>query len=69
MLHFDTLAGQQPEWDHRVDLTAGYTFPVRGDKINLRLFGTVENVFDHDYYENGFRTVGRNGRIGLSLGF
>ena len=23
MLPFDTVAGQQPEWDHRVDLTAG----------------------------------------------
>jgi Outer membrane cobalamin receptor protein len=53
----------------KADLTAGYTFPMRGEKLSLRLFGTVENLFDHEYYENGFRTFGRNGRIGLSLGF
>lgn len=51
------------------DLTGGYTFPVRGEKMNLRLFGTLENVFGYDYFENGFRTTGRTGRVGLSLGF
>lgn len=53
----------------RADFTAGYTFPIRDDKLNLRLFGTIENLFDYDYFENGFRTVGRNGRIGLSFAF
>jgi vitamin B12 transporter len=51
------------------DLTGGYTFPVGGEKMNLRLFGTVENVFGYDYFENGFRTTGRTGRVGLSFGF
>jgi hypothetical protein len=57
------------EGNRRVDLTAGYTFPIKQDRFDLRLFGTIENVFDNDYFENGFRTVGRNGRVGLSFGF
>jgi len=55
--------------NRRVDLTAGYTFPINKDRFSLRVFGTVENVFDQDYFENGFRTVPRNGRIGVSFGF
>ena len=55
--------------NRRADLTAGYTFPLRNEKLNLRIYGTIENLFDYDYYENGFRTVGRNGRIGLNFGF
>ena len=55
--------------NRRADATAGYTFPLRGDKMNLRLFGTVENLFGYDYFENGFRTTGRTGRVGLSFGW
>jgi hypothetical protein len=33
------------------------------------LYGTVENLFGDEYYENGFRTVGRNARAGLAFGF
>ncbi|MEP7039871.1 MAG: TonB-dependent receptor, partial [Acidobacteriota bacterium] len=55
--------------NRRADLTAGYTFPFSKEKLNLRIYGTIENLFNYDYYENGFRTVGRNGRIGLSFGF
>ena len=55
--------------NRRGDLTAGYTFPLHKDKMNLRLYGTMENVFDYDYFENGFRTPGRNSRVGLSFGF
>jgi vitamin B12 transporter len=55
--------------NRRADLTAGYTFPLRGEKLNLRVFGTIENLFDDDYYENGFRTVGRNARGGVALSF
>jgi len=55
--------------NRRADLTAGYTFKMRQEKLNLRVFGTIENLFDYEYYENGFRTVGRNGRIGLAFGF
>jgi len=55
--------------NRRADLTAGYTIPFRSEKLNLRIFGTAENLFDNEYYENGFRTAGINGRIGVSFGF
>jgi outer membrane receptor protein involved in Fe transport len=55
--------------NRKADLTAGYTFPLNHDKMNVRLYGTVENLLDYEYFENGFRTPGRNGRIGLSFGF
>ena len=55
--------------NRRADLTAGYTLPLRSDELKLRLFGTVENVFGYEYFENGFQTVGRNARFGLSLAF
>ncbi|MFZ1701726.1 MAG: TonB-dependent receptor [Pyrinomonadaceae bacterium] len=51
------------------DLTAGYTFGPNKEKMTLRLYGTIENVFDHEYYENGFRTGGATGRVGLTFGF
>ena len=57
------------EGNRRVDLTAGYNFGWQNDRLNLRLFGTIENLFDDKYFENGFRTPGRNGRVGISLGF
>jgi vitamin B12 transporter len=55
--------------NRRADLTAGYNFAFRKEKLNLRVFGTIENLFDFDYYENGFRTVGRTARGGLALSF
>ncbi len=51
------------------DLTAGYTFSLSNEKRTLRLFGTIENVFDQEYYENGFRTARATARVGLSFGF
>ncbi|HWS86485.1 MAG TPA: TonB-dependent receptor [Pyrinomonadaceae bacterium] len=50
------------------DLTASYTLPL-SESRRLRFFGKVENVFDRDYYENGFRTPGINGRAGASFSF
>lgn len=50
------------------DLTASYTFPL-SESRRLRLFGKVENVFDREHYENGFRTPGRQGRAGAALHF
>ena len=50
------------------DLTASYTFPL-SDARRLRLFGKIENVFDREYYENGFRTPGVTGRAGAALHF
>ena len=55
--------------NRRADLTAGYNFAFRKEKLNLRVFGTIENLFDDDYYENGFRTAGRTARGGLALSF
>ncbi len=55
--------------NRRGDLTGGYNFPLKGERFNLRVFGTIENLFGDEYYENGFRTFGRSGRIGLSFGF
>lgn len=55
--------------NRRADVTAGYTFPLNRDRMNLRLFGTVENLFGYEYFENGFRTPDRNARVGLSFGF
>jgi vitamin B12 transporter len=55
--------------NRRGDLTAGYTIPVENGRFNLRIFGTIENIFDNEYFENGFRTVGRNARIGGSFAF
>ncbi len=55
--------------NRRGDLTAGYTFDLKRTGMNLRVFGTVENVFNHEYYENGFRTAKANARIGVSYSF
>ena len=55
--------------NRRADLTAGYAFPLGRDGVSLRLFGTVENLFDNEYFENGFRTIGVNGRLGLAFSF
>ena len=55
--------------NRRGDLTAGYTVPIDNGRFNLRIFGTIENVFDNEYFENGFRTVGLNARIGANFAF
>ena len=55
--------------NRRGDLTAGYTIPIDRGRFNLRIFGTIENLFDYEYFENGFRTVGRNARIGANFSF
>ena len=55
--------------NRRVDLTAGYTVSIKRDKFSLRVFGTLENLFNYEYFENGFHTVPRNGRVGVSFGF
>jgi vitamin B12 transporter len=55
--------------NRKADLTAGQTFKMNGEKLNIRLFGTIENLFNYEYFENGFRTFERTGRVGLSFGF
>lgn len=55
--------------NRRADLTAGNTFALKNEKVNLRLFGTIENLFGYEYFENGFQTQGRNARVGMSFSF
>jgi hypothetical protein len=55
--------------NRRGDLTGGYTFRLKRVRYGLRVFGTIENIFDNEYFENGFRTTGVNGRVGLSFSF
>jgi len=50
------------------DLTGGYAFALRNDK-SLRVYATVENVFNQEYYENGFRTAKATARVGTTFVF
>lgn len=52
----------------KADLGASYTLPVN-ERFNLRLFGRMENLFDYEFYESGFRTAGRTGKGGVVLQF
>lgn len=51
------------------DLSASYEIPIKNEKVRLRLFGTIENLFDRDYFDAGFRTAGIRGRAGVALSF
>jgi vitamin B12 transporter len=53
----------------KADLTGGYTFAFRNEALTLRVYGSIENLFDHEYFENGFQTFKRTGKLGLSFGF
>ncbi|HYK20804.1 MAG TPA: TonB-dependent receptor, partial [Pyrinomonadaceae bacterium] len=53
----------------KADLGASYSLPVGGDKRQLRFFGYLDNMFDREYFESGFRTPGRTARAGASLVF
>ncbi|MEO6589431.1 MAG: TonB-dependent receptor, partial [Pyrinomonadaceae bacterium] len=55
--------------NRKADFTASYEIPTSKDSLRFRLFGTIENLFDYEYYENGFRTTGRTARGGLSVAF
>ncbi len=55
--------------NRKADLTGGYTFGFRQEKLTLRVYGTLENLFDQEYFENGFRTSGATARLGVSFGF
>ena len=52
----------------KADLGLSYTLPFNESR-SLRLFGYVDNVFDRENFESGFRTPGRTGRAGASLSF
>jgi vitamin B12 transporter len=50
----------------KADLGLSYTVPM-GDRVNMRFYGKVENLFDREYFESGFRTPGAvfTGGVGL----
>jgi iron complex outermembrane receptor protein len=53
----------------KADIGASYSLPLKSERTQLRFFGYVDNVFDREYFESGFRTPGRTGRAGASLIF
>ncbi|HSE31298.1 MAG TPA: TonB-dependent receptor [Pyrinomonadaceae bacterium] len=52
----------------KADVFANYDVR-RSDRVTVTLFGGVENLFDQDYFENGFRAPGAMGRVGLNVKF
>ena len=52
----------------KADLGGSYTLPLTESR-SLRFFGYVDNLFGREYFESGFRTAGRTGRVGASLSF
>src|SRR5882724_2633741 len=53
----------------KADLGGSYTLPLGSETRSLRFFGYVDNLFDREYFESGFRTPGRTGRAGVSFIF
>ncbi len=49
------------------DLAASYRFPARLGVF--RLFGKIENLFDQQIFESGFRTPGRYALVGAAFEF
>jgi iron complex outermembrane receptor protein len=52
----------------KADLFVSYEH-VLTERVRLMLFGGAENLFDQEYYENGFRAPGALGRGGASIRF
>jgi len=52
----------------KADVVASYTLPL-ADARSLRFFGKVENLFDRENYESGFRTPGCTARAGAAFNF
>jgi vitamin B12 transporter len=52
----------------KADLGASYTLPLKESR-SLRFFGYVDNLFDREYFESGFRAPGRTGRAGAMFVF
>src|SRR5713226_7275601 len=52
----------------KADLGASYTVPLKESR-SMRFFGYVDNLFDREYFESGFRTPGRTGRAGAMFVF
>jgi len=52
----------------KADLFASYERRA-GERVTVVLFGGVENLFDREYYENGFLAPGAVGRGGIKIRF
>ncbi|HEX8476233.1 MAG TPA: TonB-dependent receptor [Pyrinomonadaceae bacterium] len=69
---FDTRTFTNPVYRFdghiRADLVGSYRLPL-DDARALRFFGKLENIFDRENYENGFRTTRRTGTAGAALSF
>ena len=52
----------------KADLGANYTLPL-SERRSLRFYAKVENLFDREYFENGFRTPGATFTGGVSVRF
>lgn len=53
----------------KADVGASYSLPLGNEKRQLRFFGYVDNLFDREYFESGFRTPGITGRAGATFMF
>jgi iron complex outermembrane receptor protein len=53
----------------KADIGGSYTLPLGGETRSLRFFGYLDNLFDREYFESGFRTPGRTGRAGAAFSF
>jgi vitamin B12 transporter len=65
-----TFASRAYEFDGiaKADVVTSYRIPL-SDLKGIRLYGKVENLFNRDYYENGFRTPGATALGGLQFEF
>jgi outer membrane cobalamin receptor len=52
----------------KADLGASYRLPLSENQA-VRFFGKVENLFDRDYYEAGYRTPGATAVGGVQFEF
>jgi vitamin B12 transporter len=68
--YFFPFSGRAFKFDGPVkaDLGASYTMPMN-DRVSMRFYGKVENIFDREYFESGFRTPGAVFTGGMGLRF
>ena len=52
----------------KADLGMSYTVPM-SDRVSMRFYGKVENIFDREYFESGFRAPGAVFTGGMGLRF
>ena len=52
----------------KADVVVNYTVPV-SDLRSFRIYGKVQNVFDHEYFEGSFRSPGIWSTVGLAFAF